>query len=285
MGNDGGSIPTRRELVKSAARLPTHSEVRSSAASTREYRWSTCPLSKKPLSRPIVSDSAGILYNKDSILEYLLRAAGEAYGDGEEVLQGRVKTLKDVVEVKFEGEGDAGKWVCPISRKELGPGTKAVYLVPCGHAMAESAVREVGAVEKGCLVCSTPYDASHIIPINPTDAADITRLEARIKDLHSQSLTHALKKLSSKKRKSLDSSLSDPKSKKSKDSTATDGIRSSATAAITSKVMSDEKGKHQQRKQQMSDNVKTLFAKKKKDGERGKNTDFMSRGYTLPEGV
>jgi hypothetical protein len=149
MGNDGGSIPTRRELVKSAARNPTHSEVRSTQASTREYRWSTCPLSKKPLASPVVSDSAGFLYNKDSIIEWLLRGS-EAFGDGEEVLQGRVKSLKDIVEVKFD-EADT-RWVCPVSRKELGPGTKAVYIVPCGHALAESAVREVGKIENGCLV-------------------------------------------------------------------------------------------------------------------------------------
>jgi len=87
-----------------------------------------------------------VLYNKDSIIEWLLKGV-EAFGDGEEVLEGRIHSLKDVVEVKFE-EGR----ICPVSRKELGPGTKAVYLVPCGHAFSESAVKEVGG--GGCLkVC------------------------------------------------------------------------------------------------------------------------------------
>ena len=64
-----------------------------------------------------------------------------------------MKGLKDLVEVKFEVEEDselneAGasstlKWVCPITRKRLGPGVKAIYLVPCGHAFLESVIKEV----------------------------------------------------------------------------------------------------------------------------------------------
>ena len=35
------------------------------------------------------------------------------------------------------------KWVCPITKKILGPGVKAVYLVPCGHAFLASVVKEM----------------------------------------------------------------------------------------------------------------------------------------------
>lgn len=160
------SIPTRRELVKNAARHPTHSQVRDSQAQTRQYLWSTCQLSRKPLSSPVVSDSLGRLYNKDSIIEWLLRGQ-EAFGDGDEILEGRVKSLRDVVEVNFESiEEDtkadsenarSERWVCSISRKELGPGVKAVYIVPCGHAFSESAVKEVGGSHQGCLVVSIPF--------------------------------------------------------------------------------------------------------------------------------
>ncbi len=68
--------------------------------------------------------------------------------DNEEVLEGRVRGLRDVVEVKFEAEeGRGGKkgerWICPVTNKALGPGVKAVYLVPCGHAFSDSAVKEI----------------------------------------------------------------------------------------------------------------------------------------------
>ena len=105
-----------------------------------------------------MSDSAGLLYNKDSILEWLLRGT-EVYGDGDEVLEGRVKSLKDVVEVKFEmlhAEGTGSpthRWVCSVSRKELGPGVRSVYIVPCGHAFSETAVKEVGG--SNCITVST----------------------------------------------------------------------------------------------------------------------------------
>jgi hypothetical protein len=127
----------------------------------QEYHWSTCPLSHEPLSSPIVSDSSGKLYNKDAILGFLLPSddpeTAATRSDTEIVLGGRVKSLRDVVEVKFhveektaadkDGRGSSkGKnWVCPISNKALGPGIKAVYLVPCGHAFLENAIREVSS--------------------------------------------------------------------------------------------------------------------------------------------
>jgi hypothetical protein len=159
------SIPTRRELVKEAARNPTTTELKESQNTQQEYYWTTCPLSQRPLVAPVVSDSSGKLYNKDALLEFLLPAGDSAPGriksDNEEVLEGRVKSIRDVVEVKFEVAGESNsvrnggnmrkeeKWVCPITRKELGPGVKAVYLVPCGHAFSESALKEVST--DGCL--------------------------------------------------------------------------------------------------------------------------------------
>lgn len=106
-----------------------------------------------------MSDSLGRLYNKDSILEWLLRRT-EAFGDGEETLGGRVKSLKDVVELKLEvvlehSNGKSEQWVCPMTRKELRPGIKAVYLVPCGHVFSEGTIREVGDSQSGCLLVSS----------------------------------------------------------------------------------------------------------------------------------
>jgi len=163
MGNDGGSIPTRRELVKEAAKALTTQQVKEVQQESQEHAWNHDPLSRKPLSSPIVSDSAGILYNKDSIIEFLL--AEEKDVEQEKVLDGRVKGLKDVVEVKFEiavgeeaevkGTGARReKWVCPVTREEMGVGVnlKAVYLVPCGHAFAGSVVREVD--ERVCVQVS-----------------------------------------------------------------------------------------------------------------------------------
>ncbi|KAI5777203.1 Rtf2 RING-finger-domain-containing protein [Geopyxis carbonaria] len=287
MGNDGGSIPTRRELVKEPGRQKTHSEVRDSAAQTQSYRWTTCPLSKRPLSAPVVSDWGGRLYNKDSILEWLLHGT-EAFGDGEEVLEGRITSLKDVLEVKFEtlcdrsatnskDETEAMRWVCPISRKELGPGVRSVYLVPCGHVFSDSAVKEVGGTENKCLTCNTNYDLTNAIPINPTEPHEIEILQNRLKILGQRGLTHSLKKAPSTKKnlKRKNISAVGNVQKRPKES----AIKNAATAGLTAKVLEDEESRHTQRKLEMSSNVKSLFSSNHRKSD---NNDFMSRGYSIP---
>lgn len=167
MGNDGGSIPKRRELVKEAAKALTTAQIKEAQTEQQEYAWSTDPLTRKPLARPVVSDAAGILYNKDSIIEFLLKDDGDAEKAEMKKIGGvkdselgtfgdRVKGLKDVVEVKFEIEdaetgakGSNEKWKCPITGERLGVGSKAVYIVPCGHAFAGSVMKEIN--ERTCL--------------------------------------------------------------------------------------------------------------------------------------
>lgn len=115
-----------------------------------------------------MSDSAGHLYSKAAVLETLLEAGvvsieGDERGT-EEGFMARVKGLRDVVEVRFQVEDQAEckpsegsdplKWVCPITKKRLGPGVKAVYLVPCGHAFLESVVKEMP--EENCLQVFAP---------------------------------------------------------------------------------------------------------------------------------
>jgi hypothetical protein len=170
MGNDGGSIPTRRELVKNAARNPNTTELKATQLEAQTHAWTYCPLSNRPLAAPIVSDCAGTLYNKDAILEQLLpqddvRPQRPLSKSKETVLNGRVKGLRDVVEVKVHvlKQGN-GKKICPITSKEFGPSTKAVYLVPCGHAFAEVAIRELAwtrrarnATSRTRPITSSPY--------------------------------------------------------------------------------------------------------------------------------
>lgn len=146
MGNDGGSIPTRRELVKEAARDLSQTQVKEIQTEQQEHYWSTCALSHQPLSLPVVSDALGTLYNKDAILDHLLSAGQEDKQGLEargEAFKDRLRSLRDVIEVIVQTEADNKKWVCPVTGKELGPGVKAIYLVPCGHAFSESAIKEM----------------------------------------------------------------------------------------------------------------------------------------------
>lgn len=175
------SIPTRRELVREAARAPSTAQVKEAQREQQEHYWTTCPLSHKPLSRPIVSDSVGNLYNKDAVLQFLL-GGDEAQGissksDCEEVLCGRIKSLRDVIELHFEVDTELDQhpsdhthvsrhqrregWICPITAKQLGPNVKSVYLVPCGHVFAEEAIRQLKG-DKCLQVCCQSHPGSYI---------------------------------------------------------------------------------------------------------------------------
>ncbi|KAK4690927.1 replication termination factor 2, partial [Lecanoromycetidae sp. Uapishka_2] len=101
MGNDGGSIPTRRELVKEGARDLTTTQVKEIQTEQQEHYWTTCALSHQPLSLPVVSDALGTLYNKDAVLDRLLNAGQEDKTELEarkEAFKDRLRSLRDVVE-------------------------------------------------------------------------------------------------------------------------------------------------------------------------------------------
>lgn len=174
MGNDGGSIPTRRELVKEGARDLTTTQVKEIQTEQQEHYWTTCALSHEPLTQPVVSDALGTLYNKDAVLGHLITLAQEnpdkqALAEKGEAFKDRLRSLRDVVEIRFQSankdtaKSKNEKWICPITNKVLGPGTKSIYLVPCGHAFAESVVKEMSG--ELCLLvsagCSTGFYISN----------------------------------------------------------------------------------------------------------------------------
>ncbi|KAF6231039.1 hypothetical protein HO173_010739 [Letharia columbiana] len=295
MGNDGGSIPTRRELVKSSAAALSTTQVKEIQTEQQEHYWSTCALSHQPLRRPVVSDALGTLYNKDAVLDYLLDVGKEG-GEVEkaelerrgEAFKDRLRGLRDVVEVRFQTEGAGGsqRWVCPVTGKQLGPGTRAVYLVPCGHAFGETVFKEMpGDV---CLLCNEPYTAENMIPILPTSETDKDRLEQRIEALKAQGLTHSLKKApgAGKKRKKTatveeatvgEEPLNPTQTKSEKPES---NLKNAETASLTAKVLAEQEERNKRRKLGANDNVKSLFSNK--NGMDEKHLDFMTRGFSIP---
>jgi hypothetical protein len=328
MGNDGGrsvtftssrgnhlltcnSIPTRRELVKEAARNPSATELKDKQKEHLAHRWSNCPVSHKPLIKPIVSDYSGDLYNKDAIIQFLLPAEASSVDKEEynKFIQGRIKSLKDVVEVLFETEqvekDKSMRWICPVTSKELGPTVKAVYLVPCGHAFSQEAIKEMRSEGK-CVQCATPYEERDVIPILPSTEKDKAFVMDRINTLKSLGLTHSLKKTSgSKKRKANGESgvetatkghnkqdtkangespadnISQPTPPQSRTSTPrpTTGLRNAATASLTARVLEEEEARKKRRRD--NDTINSLYTKKG-DDKAHKPADFMTRGYSIP---
>ncbi|KAK1816641.1 Replication termination factor 2 [Friedmanniomyces endolithicus] len=307
MGNDGGSIPTRRELVKEAARNPTTAQLKETLHERHQHAWKTDPISNQPLAQPIVSDSSGTLYNKDTILEFLTSTTPNPEAD--RITQGAIQSLKDVVEVKFELAPEATVearhevWRCPVTGDELGPGARAVYLVPCGHAFSGTTIKEVSG-EK-CLSCELGFAEKDVITILPMAEKDVARLALRSKVLREKGLAHSLKKVSGgggggggKKRKKRDEVLMEVADGNAggvaalKHTTATplNGthdpdavagiINNASTASLTAKVL--EESERAKRRKLQNQNVQSLFSSRDQNKPIGKSSDFMTRGYSVP---
>ena len=60
MGNDGGSIPKRSEVVKQK-KIKANVDKQAKAVA----RSTLCAISKEPLRAPIVACKRGLLYNKE----------------------------------------------------------------------------------------------------------------------------------------------------------------------------------------------------------------------------
>ncbi|KAI1134673.1 DUF602-domain-containing protein [Hypoxylon sp. FL0543] len=270
MGNDGGSIPKRRELVREAARLPTASELKATALESLTHSWTTCPLSDAPLDLSnVVSDCRGRLYNYESVLQCLMPSSSETpipeLQEAEFARTG-IKSLKDVVKLKITTRKDEkGREfaACPVSMKELGAATKSVYVVPCGHVFAEVAMKEISDTEKQCPECSTPFEARDVIPILSSDEVELEKMAKRTDDLKALGLTHSLKKDKSankKKRKAEESKENSSKSElqREKNGARTDKstdkndissrINNPMTASLTAKVLAEQEERTKRRK-------------------------------------
>ncbi|KAK5625931.1 hypothetical protein RRF57_001647 [Xylaria bambusicola] len=290
MGNDGGSIPKRRELVKEAARLPTTSELKATALESLTHAWTTCPISSEPLDpHNTVSDSRGRLYNYETVLRCLMPGADanepaveeKRSQEAAEFARSGIRSLKDVVKLRFNIRKDEKRGevrTCPLSMKELGASTRAVYVVPCGHVFTEIVMRELLAAEdssgadpapekrSNCPECSEAFLLRDLVPILPADEADVEKCTVRIEALRSAGLAHNLKKDKSaggkKKRKAAEEedrksnengangdkpAQKEKKQKKDRDDISS-RINNSVTATLTAKVLAEQDERNKQRK-------------------------------------
>jgi hypothetical protein len=263
MGNDGGSIPKRRELVKNAARAPTISELKATALESLSHAWTHCALSGAPLDLDaVVSDWRGRLYNYEAILHGLMPSEDATPDAAATPASLGIRSLRDVATLKFAKTGD--KWTCPISMKEMGPATKAVYLVPCGHVFAEVAIKEIK--EKACPECGVEFLQKNVVTILPTTEAELERLQNRIDDLRASGQTHTLKKAKTEKKKKRkgddvkqeesegarasnggDENGNERKSKATSDPRIS-GINNSMAASLTAKVLAEQDEVNKRRK-------------------------------------
>ena len=189
MGCDGGTIPKRDELVRQKKKPEAKDKNAANMA-----KWRHCALKYVTLERPIVVDAHGQLYNKDSILEFLLDRMKFEHGPS------YVKKMKDVKELQLTenpsfkpNHNDLGNayldvylspYICPLTGLEMNGKYKFCAIWTCGCVMSDRALRAVNehhhAADKfSCPKCGQDYSSmDDIIVLNPEEE-DMKLMEAR----------------------------------------------------------------------------------------------------------
>ncbi|KZS90230.1 DUF602-domain-containing protein [Sistotremastrum niveocremeum HHB9708] len=284
MGNDGGSIPDRRDLVKSKPKAE-----QADKANQVRARWGFCALSKKPLQEPVVSCALGRLYNKDAIIEFLLDR--NVYGDGDDIC-GHVKSLKDVKTltltpnpVKASSSDDVdippAAFVCPLTMKEMNGAVPFLYITTCGCVFSQAGLKAVlgpspqakadgqepGTREKDlCPQCTKKFDrVEDLCTINPGPEEEEIMMEKL-------AAARASKAKSGKKRKAAVAEIFDTKDKKRERVVAPSTNPSiAASSRIVVEGLAEEEKK---RLAHMSDAVKSLYQGKSTKAD----SNWISRG-------
>ncbi|KAM0791815.1 hypothetical protein ACM66B_004075 [Microbotryomycetes sp. NB124-2] len=163
MGNDGGSIPKRDDLVRTKRARERYHDPKEHA----RLRWTLCALSKEPLREPVVASALGTLFNKEALIAYLLNPPTETdpgpFGNDGRLVAGHIRSLKDVTTLRLtpnpaattssNGAATAklgddstlehAPFVCPISMREMNGTYKFMFRSPCGCVISEASLREM----------------------------------------------------------------------------------------------------------------------------------------------
>ncbi|KAJ2229388.1 Replication termination factor 2 [Coemansia sp. RSA 485] len=212
MGNDGGSIPRRNEMVREKKK-----DEKIDRKAQIIAMFFSCTLSKQPLQQPIVGDGLGRLYNREAVLEYLLD--NSKFGDGNAICA-HIKGLKDIKTLRLQpnpslanntcpnngslasrsdekeglgrsrqlpslpfAEQQAAQFVCPITMKEMNGNLPFEFAWPCGcvfSALARKEMRDAGSSVAECVVCGESVDSADIVPINSQDPDVLAALRHRM---------------------------------------------------------------------------------------------------------
>ncbi|KAJ3695445.1 hypothetical protein LUZ60_000822 [Juncus effusus] len=130
---------------------------------TRLSKWTTCALSGEPLVHPVVIDRLGNLFNKEPLVEALLKKTlPKAFR--------HVRGLKDMFPINlelipgFEASKSETRFQCPVSGLEFNGKYQFFALRGCGHVLSSKALREVKS--STCLVCHKEFSEVDKIVIN-----------------------------------------------------------------------------------------------------------------------
>lgn len=146
MGNDGGSIPHREDMIKEKPKEYKADQTLQAQAKSR-----ICCISSQNLTLPLVADRIGNIFNKEVVLKKLVeKSMPKAYC--------YITKMKDVKELnvitkkpdcKKIDNGGENLIVCPISSIEFDGFHKFTLLWSCGCVIATKVFENMD-VDKKC---------------------------------------------------------------------------------------------------------------------------------------
>jgi hypothetical protein len=178
MGLDGGTFATRADIMRRSSwrlacadaswstrggaldRGTLVASERVDPAQLGRIKWSTCALSGEALREPVVACELGSLYNRESVLEFLLGSLQFPYNNQHAVKRafGHLRSMKCVFQLQLHwqpaaaGVATAGTTaaatttiVCPIVQVPADGRQPFVALRPCGHVLSARALRSLHA--------------------------------------------------------------------------------------------------------------------------------------------
>lgn len=145
MGNDGGSIPGRQDLVKEMARVKREETEELVKLSKSQF----CSMTKEPFNPPLAGDRLGQIYNKKAVIINLLQKTTPKGFN-------HIKSLKDIKELKTQ-LSNSNALMCPISMIEFTGINKFYFLWNCGCVVSSKAIKELN-MTSSCIVCGKAFD-------------------------------------------------------------------------------------------------------------------------------
>jgi len=154
-------------------------------------------LSGEPLKAPIVICELGKVYNRSSVIEFLL-GEGVFVNKRDELKKngfGHITSIKNMIEINLtKNEAvdskkattnfdttakETGLFICPVTQLETNGMHQFAVIKPCGHVFSEKALNLFQELT-ACWTCNMPYTKDDVIPINGTEK-QVTELEEKMK--------------------------------------------------------------------------------------------------------
>jgi len=220
-GNDGGSIPTRGEMVK----IKKYTK-KSDSSISRRLRWITCAITRQPLVQPIVADALGNIFNKEALIKSLIeKTISPRYN--------HIRSLKHIYDVNFtfnpkydptqpvyvgvEVEEFDSPFECPITGVPANGQHSFSLIITCGHVLSDKGLQQIDLQNACCFVCQKTFSRGDILQLNPDEETQ-ERIRSRINELNKRAVKEKFeeKKISKETKNEQGKKLSDEKTEVAK---------------------------------------------------------------------